>query len=299
MAQIPKRTLEELAFYYRQAGPRNVDIFVEGPDDKLLLDAYVRERNARGCAVYTMDTIDFAGTDFRGLGLPAPSARSAVIALRKFLTDNGVDASQHLFLVDRDTEDLCATPLINGVQLTDSGALPVHLYDNSVEARLSALIYAGKIAPDTLKRSVTSICTEVYLMRAASKRLGLGLRILSSTDFVVGNGVDGFSFDLEGYLERCARSCGLYHEYDRIVATIDACRAELSASNLRKFALINDHTLWEVLRAIGLKLGSSNNRSSADIEELVRMTFDATQLSGHRLFRTIEEHVSTRGQQAA
>ena len=299
MPMIPKRTLAELAFYYRQTEANgNVDLFVEGADDKLLLDRYIADRNARSCAVYTMDTIDFSGFDFVSLGLPAPSARSCVIALRKFLSDHNVEVGKHLFLVDRDTEDLCSTPLIEGVEVTDSGALPVHLYDNEVERRLADLIYAGRISPQTLKNSVTSICTDIYLIRAASKRMGLGIRILPSADFISGNANDGFSLDIAGYLERCLHSCALTTRHSQVMVQIDECRTALSAANLRKFALINDHTLWEVLRVIGSRLGSANNRSAQDIEEMVRMTFDAAQLSGHRLFRTIEQHVGARAEAA-
>jgi len=292
---LPKRKPAELAFYYKQRQrDSDIDLFVEGSDDKLLLDRFINDRNAKTCAVYTMESVDFSGFDFAALGLPAPSARSCVIALRKFLLDQGVNVAKHLFLVDRDTEDLCETPLINGIELTDSGALPVHLYDNAVERRFAELIYESKIDPRTLKTSVTSICTEIYLIRAASKLRGLGVRILPSADFIHGNSQAGFTLDHLGYLERCLHACGSIGRREEMITQIEECRAAITLANLRNYALINDHTLWEVLRTIGAKLGSSNNRSAQDIEELVRMTFDAEQLSGHRLFQAIAAHVGAR-----
>jgi len=295
MNALIKRTPAEIAFYYKAARPSgSVDLFVEGIDDKLLLDTYIARREARGCAVYTMDTIDFSGFDFRALRLPAPSARSSVIALRKFLIDEGVDVDAHFFLVDRDMEDLCTTPFIAGVELTDSGALPVHLYDNATEQKLADLIYEGRIASNVLKASVASISTEIYLLKAACRRLELGVRILPPTDFIIGNAVDGFALDSSGYTERCLRSSALLGRWGEVAEAVETCKRDLLDTSHRKFALINDHTLWDVLRIIGNKLGSRNNPSSQDIENMIRMTFDVSQLSDHRLFRAIDEHVRAR-----
>lgn len=300
MTGLPKRTLDELAFYYKQAAPQGeIDFFVEGADDKLLLDTYIMSRHATSCPVYTMDTIDFSGFDFRALGLAAPSARSSVIALRKFLCDQGVNVGQHLFLVDRDTEDLCATPLIDGIELTDSGSLPVHLYDNIVERKLAELIYERKIDPLVLKHSVTSICTEVYLLRAAAKILEYGIRVLPPADLIEGNRVGGFRLNGRDYIERCLHASSLIDRLGEVMTQVETCREALDNTNIRKYALINDHTLWDVLKEIGVRVGASNKRSSKDVEEMVRMTFDADQLSGHRLFRAIEDRVAAISFQAA
>lgn len=300
MSKLPKRTLNELAFYYKQAAPHEaVDFFVEGADDKLLLDAYIESRHAVSCPVYTMDTIDFSGVNFRALGLPAPSARSSVIALRKFLADEGINVERHLFLVDRDLEDLCATPLIDGIELTDSGALPVHLFDNVVERKFAELIYERKIDPLILKQSVNSICAEVYLLRVAAQILECGIRTLPPGDLIVGTRVDGFSLNGRNYIERCLHASQLIDRFEDVLAQVESSRQALLEKDLRKFTLINDHILWDVLKEIGSRVGASNNRSSKDVEELVRMTFDADQLSGHRLFRAIEEHVIARSARAA
>lgn len=300
MAKIPKRTLNELAFYYKQAAPLGaIDFFVEGIDDKLLLDNYITSRHITSCPVYTMDTIDFAGVDFQALGLPAPSARSSVIALRKFLKDEGIDVEQHLFLVDRDTEDLCTTPLIEGIELTDSGALPVHLFDNNAERKFADLIYGKKIDRAVLKISVTSICTEIYLLRAAAKILGCGIRILAPNDLIEGNKVDGFNLNSREYIERCLYASQLIEHLEDVLTQVEVSRQVLMEKNPRKFSLINDHTLWDVLKEIGTRVGASNNRSSKDVEELVRMNFDADQLSGHRLFQTIEDRVFSQISKAA
>jgi hypothetical protein len=293
MTNLPKRTIGELVFYYTKASrQKGSDIFVEGAGDKLLLDNYIKSREVDASPVYTMDMIDFSGVDFSGLGLSAPSARSSVIALRKILKDEEVDVDRHLFIIDRDTEDLCETPLIEGIELTDSGALPVHLYDNLVERKFADLIFSQQISSRLLKLSVNSVCTDVYLLKVASQSLGLGVRALPVGDFVNGSRVDGFTLDFRAYVERCLYACGAADRLDEVMAHTEVSRSRISAKSLRNFALINDHTLWDVLKSIGARVSASNNRSVKDIEEMVRMTFDPDQLSEHRLFQAIEQRVS-------
>ncbi|MBB4725780.1 hypothetical protein [Xanthomonas euvesicatoria] len=300
MTNLPKRTLSEILFYYKKVANRDGgDIFVEGAGDKLLLDTYIESRQVASCPVYTMDMIDFSGVDFGSLGLPAPSARSGVIALRKILKDENVDVSKHIFLVDRDVEDLYETPLMDGIELTDSGALPVHLYDNITERKFSDLVFEGKIDLDVLKNSVNAICTDVYLLRVAAKSLKLGIRILPPGDLITGSRVVGYRLDFREYVERCLNASQCIDRVEQVLAHAESSRHIILEKNLRKFTLINDHTLWDVLKIIGSRLNKSNNRSSKDIEELVRMTFDPIQLSGHRLFQAIENRVISSGVQAA
>ena len=290
MNKIPKRTLDEIVFFYKHNPSRTgVDFFVEGPSDKLLIDSYLKARRGRVSPVYTMDSIDFSGVDFSGLGLPTPSARSCVVVLRKVLVEEGVDLSKNFFLVDRDIEDVCPTPLINGVELTDSGALPVHLYDNRVEKKISELIYKSGIDSVVLKNSVNSICKSIYMLRAAARNLDCGVRILSPADFIRGDAISGFSLDARAYIERCLHASDQYSRLEDICLAYDKCREQLDSMALRGFSLINDHSLWDVLKEIGARVEPSNNRSSKDIEEIVRMTFDADELSGHRLFCSIDK----------
>lgn len=254
----------------------------------MLLDTYIELRQTVSCPVYTMDMIDFSGVDFGAFGLPAPSARSSVIALRKILKDENIDVGKHVFLVDRDVEDLCETPLIDGIELTDSGALPVHLYDNVTERKFADLVFEGKIDLNVLKCSVNAICTDVYLLRVAAKALHLGIRILPPSDLITGSRIDGYSLDFRGYAERCLNASCHIDRLDDVLAHAEISRDIISKKNLKSFSLINDHTLWDVLKTIGSRVSASNNRSSKDVEEMVRMTFDPAQLSEHRLFQAIE-----------
>lgn len=109
MDEFPKRKISELAFLYKTEPSLGKDIFVEGPGDKWIIDYYLGERSLRG-RVYTVDSVDFSGVDFGSLGLPHPSSRSAVIALRRELEASGVDVSSMMFIVDRDQEDIVSSP---------------------------------------------------------------------------------------------------------------------------------------------------------------------------------------------
>lgn len=290
MSGLPKRTLEELAFYYLKVSNSDRDIFVEGAKDKLIIDNYLSDKDP-GRQVYTMDMIDFSGMHFDALGLNAPSARSSVIALRKFLLDQGVDLAGRTFIVDRDIEDAKPTPYMNGVEITDSGALPVHLYDNRAEVRFCEVLLRGNVAPEVFKAGVNGVCFELYLVRAAASTLGRPVRILSPRDLISGGPVDGFSLDSLQYLNRCLHASGQIGIESEMLFEIGRLRKEISQRRLPKYSFINDHDLWEVIKRILDLSGDGSNKSTRDIEDIVLMMFDQGALASQRLFRVLEATV--------
>jgi len=239
-----------------------------------------------------MDTIDFSGTDFSAYGLPAPSARSCVIALRKILSDSGAGLKNLAFLVDRDVEDVRPTPHVQDVLLTDSGALPVHLFDNNAEERICALILGGKIRVPVFKNSVNSICKGVYIVRAAAMMVGAPVKIVSPKDFISGCVNDGYDIDLDGYLSRCLYAGRCHDRYDEVRDSVEQVRSQLSGLGLRPFSFINDHDLYITLKEIFDLAGDGVNRSAKDIEGLILMTYNHNELGRHRLFEELDRWLS-------
>lgn len=292
MSVLPKRTLQELAFYYKySANDEDCDLFVEGASDKLIIDNFISGYGGMHYPVYTMDSIDFSGLNFSALGLNAPSSRSCVVALRKYLEDQNISLANHMFIVDRDIEDVHVTPYIAGVEVTDSGALPVHLYDNKAEDQLCNIILRRKVPIDIFKQSVNEACRSIYLLRAASARLSLSVRILSPRDFISGTRAAGYSLDLSGYVDRCLYASNLIEVKKDVMQEIELVDDQLKKCQINKYAMINDHDLWEVLKKIVDLSGDSSNKSARDIEDLVKMTFNHSSLKEHRLFRLIEAHL--------
>ncbi len=298
MSGARKRQLGELVFYYRRNAERHgtKDLFVEGGGDKLLMDRYfsvrsVSEKFSR-VAVYSMDSIDFSGTDFSAFELPAPSARSCVIALRKILSDSGASLKNLAFLIDRDIEDVRPTPHVKDILLTDSGALPVHLFDNNAEERICGLILDGRIDVSVFKRSVNSICRGVYTVRAASMVKQAPAKILSPKGFIRGNVAAGYDLDVRGYLERCLYAGNCHERYDEIYEAVGDVDSRLDALELRPFSFINDHDLYVTLKEIFDLAGDRANRSAKDIEGLILMTYDHSELERHSLFEGLDRWLS-------
>ena len=282
-----KRLLSELVFAYRKRGREVVDLFVEGGKDKLLIDRFIAETARSQVAVYSMDSIDFSGTDFNKLGLLAPSARSEVIALRKAMHEAGVDLDGMLFLVDRDQEDLVPTPHINGVTLTDSGALPVHLFDNRVEGLICAMLLAGRVSVEVLKKSVVNVCSSIYAVRSAALMLRVPAKIQSPKDFLVRGDGGIYSLDVDGYLQRCLHAGKAIEHIGEMRKCVEEVLVKIDGLKVPRFVFLNDHDLWAVLRDLFHKFGDNSNKSADDIEGAVLMTFNANELSGQALFKGI------------
>jgi len=290
-----KRLLSELVFAYRKRAARSgVDFFVEGPKDKLLMDKFLAEQAPAHFAVYAMDSIDFTGKNIAELGLPAPSARSEVIALRQELIDAEVDLSGTFFLVDRDQEDIVPSPLIDGVHVTDSGALPVHLFDNLVEALLCAMLLEGRISADILKRSVFKICRAIYIVRSAAKLLGVSAKITSPKEFIVKLPDGSCELNLDGYMTRCLYAGGAISSLESMRLCVVEVAERVDELGLPGFTFVNDHDLWAVLRDLFKVFGDKSNKSAEDIEGAVLMTFSSRKLSSHDLFKRVSEMFAQR-----
>ncbi|WP_313642949.1 hypothetical protein [Stenotrophomonas sp.] len=285
---LPKRTIEELSFIYgRQPEMLQGSIFVEGITDKTLLDSYIRMRGVSGKYVYCMDTIDFSSVDFGMLGLPSPSSRSSVIALRKVMDGAGVDVTRAKFLIDRDQEDMLTTRHLDGVDLTDAGALPVHLFDNRVEYNLAAIVARGNISYEVLKSSVANICADIYALRVVNGRSDYGIKFLSPITYIAGCSESGFCIDVRSYVERCILAGRCHCSISDVIDEFVAVRAELDGLNYPRYRFINDHDLWAVLKAILDCVTAPMKRSVEDVEALVLATFDAGELASHKLFSNI------------
>jgi len=282
-----KRTLDELALRYRLGKVDSREIFVEGIQDKVILDHLLEVRGVRA-AVYTADTIEMPNILLTSRGLTAPSSRSIVIATKDELMQRNVDISEHLFIVDRDQEDLIATPCINGCDATDFGSLLVHLVDEKSLRRLIVLAGRGLVAYEVFEYSIYSISRNLYLIRSAAKRISLPLRMLSPSPFIVrdkGTGMYGLAID--NYIKSCLHSCDLICRENDLRNELDSCRSELDALRLDPRVCVNDHELWVIIRSILKDAGDPVNRSADDVRDLFLMSFDPEKLADTPLFRKI------------
>lgn len=281
-----RRTLDELALRYRIGRVDTREIYVEGIQDKIILDHLLDVRGIKA-AVYTADTVEIPHVALISRGLDAPSARSSVIAARCELLVRGVDMDDHIFLVDRDQEDLVATPFIDGCLITDFGSLPTHLMNGRSLAKLVRLAGRGLIAHDVLERSIHDISIDLYLIRAASKIIGIPLRILSPAPYICKTHGNGYSLQFDDYLRSCLHSCNLICREVDLQASVAECRRRLILMDMDPRVFINDHELWIIVKSIFKLAGDSVNRSVEDVRDLFMMSLDVEDLVGTPVFEKI------------
>lgn len=284
---VPRRSIDELALRYKLNPGLGRDIYVEGLRDKGLIEWYLRKRDVSDASVYTIDTVDVPESALLARGLDGGSSRSRVVALRSELAGRGVDVDSQLFIVDRDQEDLCPTPCIDGVLLTDYGALMTHLAQPDAFLRLVQLVGRDRVSHEDFMGFLDVACSEVYLIRSAAKRLRLPVKFLDADDFVRVDKVRGLVFDAAGYLARCAIASGLARSLDALRAEIEVCRGEVGRLAFGSFAAANDHDLFGFAKKALRLAGDGVNRTSDSICDLFLMSADVSVLKEHNLFKAL------------
>lgn len=263
----PRRTIEELATRYRLGQVDGREVYVEGLQDKAILDHFTRSRGVRA-DVYTVGSVIVPAAAITDRGLDNPSSRSGVIALRAELERNGVNVEEHIFLVDRDQEDLVPTPYIDGCDMTAFGTLAVHLVGRPSIERLCSLAARQVIDADTLEESIYRISKSLYAVRSAAKRKAIPLKMLAVGAFISGRSTSGFDIDMVGYLSACLFSSGLVDRRDEVLEEVQLCVRDIEARSLDPRVFINDHELWVIIKTILSKSGDKVNRSAEDVRDM-------------------------------
>ncbi len=277
-----RRTLDELAARYRLDAGIGREIYVEGVQDKVVLEHLARQWNLN-IPIYTANTINIPGDDLRRRGLELPSARSTLIAARAGLFDRGVAIDKLIFLVDRDLEDFIPTPWINGCVITDHGCLLASILNEHLLDRLVNVVGRGIISDSIFWSSICNISQDLYSVRVVAKEQGTLFPMLPQTGFIVGNRQGGFQLRLREYVVACSRSRGMEIDLDRFVSLVASRKSIILKQMNDPRLVINDHDLWVIIRTILRECGDSVNRSAEDIRDLVLMGLDAKNFEGGAL----------------
>ena len=277
-----RRTLDELAARYKLDVTIGREVYVEGVQDKVVLEHLAR-RWTLNVPIYTANTIYVDHQELRDRGLEFPSARSALIAARVGLEDRGVEAARHVFLVDRDLEDLVVTPWIEGCVLTDHGCLLASLLNEHLLDRLVNVVSRGIIDAAVFWSSICEISKYLYAIRIVAREERFPLPILSQSGFIRGSNVSGFHLRLQDYVFACTKSGGLVIDAEQFVSLVTARKTAIDRLIDDPRVLINDHDLWVIIRTILRECGDCVNRSVEDIRDLVLMGIDARSFEGGAL----------------
>jgi hypothetical protein len=288
-----RRRIDELALSYRAAKTRLHDIYVEGSNDKLLLDWCFRDAAPR-IAVYNVDSIEVPDHEVARLNLSPGSARSRVLTLASVLSDRVETARLPLFIVDRDQVDLHPIRLNPPtLAVTDYGTLELGFISEESFNNLAHVACKNRLAGQQLMQRSLDISFRLGLIRAAAKRLEVPLRILDAADFIEAGG-EVVRFDHARYLDRCANASNLIGRRDELREEVELCEAQFNQLQADRRLLVNDHDLHRVLRRIAKVIGGDNTRAPEQIRDLLLMASSPAMLSGSKLAQWISESFETK-----
>jgi hypothetical protein len=265
-----------------------VDVYVEGREDKYLLDWHFRRTGFRERFVYSIDSVEVPDGLLVEHGLDPHSARNRIIVLASHLQNAGITPEQSRLIVDRDQEDLVKTRgLSDDLIVTGHGALSIALTANKSLQTIGELFCHDHIAGDVFADDVYAAAARLYLIRAAAKRLGFPLKIGAVTDFV-SVAKNRIRFDETAYIRRMAEASGLVGSLGELAAEIVRCEAIASGLALPAEVMANDHDLLAVsLRVIRL-CGGLVNRSEDDLRLMMMARLDSDLLDEYDVIKRLK-----------
>lgn len=198
----PRRTLEELEVRYRLE-PNLVDVYVEGPRDKSLYSWFFDKTGCGTAIVYEVDTVEIDAEIVRSHSLEHGN-RGRVIALTLELdryfpeTLNGVRG-----VADSDYNFVLGTSVsARHLLYTDYTSPELYMWKQDTLGRILALgfmVPRDNVLP--IFESVSKLLQELFIIRAATKRLGWGTKLV---EFIRCCTIDGprIAFDRATFVER-------------------------------------------------------------------------------------------------
>ena len=194
------------------------DIFVEGIQDKLVLEFLASNRRDTQVRVLVID--DVADIDEQQGG-----AKARVLKLARLAANAGADNLR--FFVDRDFDAFSDISYPSNTWHTDFPDLEGCLLNPYYMCKLIRLGYlAASISPHDVLAVTNAICRQLSLLRILSSRKGLELPITDSNKarFIIHNNGD-VQFDLEKYIRSVLQSAriplrrlaSILEEYETLV----------------------------------------------------------------------------------
>lgn len=294
MSGLPKRTVEELATLYRRE-PTLRDIFVEGTDDRALIEWYLVNRTAAKVSVREIDLVEVPADLVLKHGLTVGN-RGRVIALAKELSEQLVDGRSVTCVADADFDLLLGTvhdcPLL---VFSDYACVEMYFFNERVLRKLFA-VYLGRPA-DHVPRMMTdlaSVLQRLFIIRLANVTLNLGIEWLTCERQCTKSG-DAVDFDEPEYVRRYLQKGSCAAEEDRFNAEIARHAQSLAADPRHQ---INGHDLCTLLAWYLRQIVNDNRRKKLIAEGILERALFACieldQLDSEPMFRTILARVTAR-----
>ncbi len=258
MCHEEKKTTDELVSLY-ELEPELKDVYVESPQDKSLLDSFLRKCHKNKIAVYTADEFHVPDTELAARGLAINSSRSKLLWLSQALAEAPEINASVLCVADRDYEDFLpssveANPFL---ALTDYNSLESYVLDDGALSKFISIALGRPPAEyATLRRRLVKALKEIFFIRLANESLEWGMTWVKPRRYISVRR-DYIEFDrdsfITAYLLRNTRG-GARGEFEDMITQL---KANSPADDRH---LIRGHDLMEVLHYAAKKLLQSSRK---------------------------------------
>lgn len=280
---ICKKLDELIALYSLESSLK--DIYVEGVNDKNLIEWVLSAHNIKDISVYSIDGVEVNDDILERHKLNRRSNRSKVLALSAELAQSLPVTCKIICIADRDQEDYLPSGLGNCfLEFTDYNSTELYLLGSSMIRKFISLVLGGfPISEDRLVAQAIPILEDLYVLRLANQALDWNMEWINFTKYV--QITEEFSFDRErfqkAYLQKNRKWNG------RAVFEIKVEELRSMLKDDRRFRL-RGHDLMDLLYYAVKKRKSSRKFGNVHTFRGAFMgCVELSELSGERLFQRI------------
>ena len=280
---IHKKLNELIVLYFLEPGLK--DIYVEGVNDKNLIEWVLSAHNIKDISVYSIDGVEVNDDILERHGLNKGSNRSKVLALSVELAQSLPVTCKIVCIADRDQEDYLPSGLGNCfLEFTDYNSIELYLLKNSMIRKLISLVLGGfPISEDRLVAQSIPILEELYVLRLAGQVLDWNMEWIKFTKYVQID--EEFSFDSEGFQKAYLLKNRKWYRKAVFKAKVEELRSMLKDDPRLR---LRGHDLMELLYYAVKKRKSSRKFGNVHTFRGAFMgCLELSELSSERLFQRI------------
>jgi hypothetical protein len=281
MADAERRSIHELVTRY-EFEPGLKDIYVEGSDDKAILEGILQEQQVDGVAVFEISSVELPTEPGEDTG-----CRTKVVKLARALTRAFRGKQLHVAcVIDSDLDYVTGAGENNALLLrTDYASMEMYFFTSDVFEKLNKQGLRGRRLTDHMVNGfMASALTSLFLIRCVNAKREWQLEYLRF-DKLVSFGRGRFGFDLDGYVERYLSKNGCPGRREEFLRQVNA--VELP-DGLDRRCFIHGHDFLSLLRLMLNKLrGKSVYGSEEVVFNLLRVCANYASLAQEPMFATI------------
>lgn len=282
-----RKTVAELIAQY-ELEPTLRDLYVEGPSDKRLFEWFLKQFGCTPSSVFEISDINVDQKSLEKFGLQSGN-RDRVIALSlEFEKMLQKDAPYLLCIADSDFNFLLGcTHSSRYLLYTDYTSVDLYLWSEEVIDKLFYLGVPCKTGNSaTLLTNFKDVLQELFIVRAANKKLGFGIHFTEFTRYCrINNNL--VVFDCGRFAKNCLTTCGHSGDIDKFHAVCEELRA-IKVATCKYRIRGHDYIkllAWYVSRIVSS--GGNVYRNPDMMRKMIILTVDAKSLENEGMFKKL------------